>query len=119
MALLAFVAPIIPGKLDQWRMFTSELHGGRLRDFTASRRQLGIHERTFLQSTPQGDFVIVTIEGDNPASALKRFGASNDEFTRWFIQQVKEIHGFDLGQPDAMAVPELVLDSHAGGIAQR
>jgi hypothetical protein len=35
-----------------------------------SRRQAGVRERTFLQSTPIGDFVIVTLEGDDPIADL-------------------------------------------------
>jgi hypothetical protein len=119
MALLAFAAPIMPGKTDQWKQFIGELRGSRFRDYSASRRQLGVHERAFFQSTPQGDFVIVTLEGNDPAGALKRLGASNDEFTHWFVQQVKEIHGLDLTHPENMAVPELGIDSQAGGISPR
>ena len=27
----------------------------------------GVHERTYLQETPAGDFIILTFEGENPA----------------------------------------------------
>ena len=40
-----------------------------------------------------GDFVIVTLEGEDPQGAFARFGSGSDEFTRWFLQQVKELHG--------------------------
>ena len=32
-----------------------------------SRENAGVHERTFLKETPNGDFVISTFEGENPA----------------------------------------------------
>ena len=98
MALIAFVAPILPGKTEGWRKFMAELRGSRFREFSESRRRIGVQERTYLQSTPQGDFVIITLEGDDPAGAFQRFASGNDEFTKWFVQQAKEYHGFDLGQ---------------------
>ncbi|MBI4493202.1 MAG: hypothetical protein HY690_10470 [Chloroflexi bacterium] len=114
MALMAIVVPILPGKTAQWRRFADELRGPRHADYAASRRHLGVRERAFFQSTPQGDLVIVTLEGDDPVGAFQRFAASNDEFTRWFVQQVKEIHDFDLTQPPPGPMPELAIDSHAG-----
>ena len=112
MALLVTAAPILPGKTDQWRQFIAELNGPRRREFEESRQRAGVHERTFLQQTPQGDLVIATFEGEDPAGALGRMATSDDEFTRWFLQQVADIHGVDPEQ--AMpALPELVVDSQA------
>ncbi|MHB1004701.1 MAG: hypothetical protein ACYC3S_03545 [Chloroflexota bacterium] len=118
MALFVIPVPILPGKTEQWHSFIGELKGSRFRDFQESRRRLGVHEQTFFQSTPQGDMVIVSLEGDNPAEAFQRFGNVDDDFTRWFLRQVKEIHGLDLRQPPQGAMPEMVLDSHAGGLRQ-
>jgi hypothetical protein len=111
MALFAVAIPILPGKTEQWRRFIGELNGPRHGEFEASRRRLGVHERTFLQSTPMGDMVLVTLEGEDPQGAMARFGATNDEFTRWFVQQVKDLHGVDLTQPMPGALPEQVADS--------
>jgi hypothetical protein len=58
-----------------------------------------------------GDFVIVTLEGDDPVSAFKNFGTGNDDFTNWFFESVNEIHGFDLRKPPEGPLPELVVDS--------
>ncbi|MHB1132335.1 MAG: hypothetical protein ACYC4L_08110 [Chloroflexota bacterium] len=120
MALMAFVAPILPGKTEQWRRFMDEVRGQRLREFTESRRRVGLHERTFFQSTPQGDFVIVTLEGDDPAGSFQRMATLDDDFTKWFMQQAREVHGIDLSQGmPAGAAPELVIDTRAGGMSQR
>lgn len=110
MALFAVAFPIPADKMDQWRRFTGELNGARKAEYQASRRQSGMHERAFLQQTPQGDMVIVTAEGEDPGAAMATFAQGSDPFTAWFLAQVKEIHGVDLrnlpGPP-----PELVVDS--------
>ena len=38
-------------------------------NFAASRTEAGVHERSFLQETPAGDFVILTFEGDDSHEA--------------------------------------------------
>ena len=92
MSLIAFVTPILPGKRGQWDAFMAEITGPRRAEYDASRHRLGVHERTFLQETPMGDFVIVTVEGDSPMEAVGAFANSDDDFTRWFVQQVQEVH---------------------------
>ena len=90
MALFAITVPSLPGKTQEWRRFVDELRGTRLANFKASRRQgFGARERTFYQTTPMGDFVIVTLEGENPAAAMAKFGAGTDAFTRWFVSRSK------------------------------
>jgi hypothetical protein len=111
MALLAMAVPIAPGKTEHWKRFMVELKGPRLADFKASRQKLGVHERTFLQSTPMGDFVVVTLEGADPAGAVARVGPGPDDFTKWFMKEVKEIHGMDLSAPPPGPLPEMVIDS--------
>src|SRR5436309_10186160 len=110
MALFAVALPIPPGKMDQWRRFTADLNGARNAEYKASRERAGVRERAFLQQTPHGDMVILTLEGENPGGAMAAFAQGNDPFTEWFIVQVKEIHGIDLlnlpGPP-----PEMVVDS--------
>ncbi len=114
MSLMAVAFPILPGKTGEWRTWMEELNSTHREDFVASRRAAGVHERTFLQSTPQGELLIVTLEGDDPAAAIAAFGAGQDEFTRWFIQQVKETHGLDLTQPLPGPLPEPIVDSEGG-----
>lgn len=109
--LITMAVPILPGKTEQWRKFINELNGSRHDDYVASRKKLDVHERTFFQQTPMGDLVIVTLEGEEPEKAFIDFGAGTDEFTKWFVQQVKEIHGFDLKNPPEGPMPELVVDS--------
>ena len=111
MAFQVVAIPVLPGKSEQLTAFVEQLNGPRKREFQESRRRLGIRERAFRQQTPQGELVILAIEGDDPMAAFAQFGSANDEFTRWFVQQVKEIHGLDLTQPPPGPPPTLMVDS--------
>lgn len=112
--LMAVAFPILPGKTADWRTWMEELNGPRREEFDESRRRAGVRERTFLQSTPMGDLVIVTLEGDDPGEAFGKMMSSTDAFTTWFLELAKEMHGFD---PSAVATgspSELVLDTDRG-----
>lgn len=113
MALFAIAVPIVPGKTEDTIAFTKEIMGGHHEAFKKSRQEMGVRERTFLQKTPMGDMVIVTLEGDNPQEAMKKFGQGDDEFTKWFVEKVKEVHGMDLTQPLPGELPVMVADSEA------
>ena len=111
MTLGAAAFPILPGKTDEWRNFIGELNGSRRAEYVANRKELGVHERTFLQPTPMGDLVVITLEGDDPAAAFTKLSGMTDPFSTWFRAQVKEIHGFDLAEVAAGPMPALVVDS--------
>ena len=113
MALFALVAPILPGKTEAWKSFMHSLKTTHHAAFLATRKELGVRERTFLQSTPHGDLVIVTLEGENPAAAFGRFASVGGAFAEWMRGEVLAIHGFDLAAPPPGPLPELVIDSGA------
>jgi hypothetical protein len=115
LVLNAVAFPILPGKTAEWRDFVGELNGARHAEFVESRRRAGVHERTFLQSTPMGDLVIVTLEGDDPARSFGQITSATDAFTVWFLERAKAVHGVDLAAPMTGSPSELVLDS--GGVA--
>jgi hypothetical protein len=50
------------------------------------------------------------VEGDSPMEAVGAFANSDDDFTRWFVQQVQEVHGFDLRIPPENP-PRLIIES--------
>jgi hypothetical protein len=109
--LMAVAFPILPGKTDEWRAFMEELKGPRREEFDESRRRAGVRERAFLQSTPMGDLVIVTLEGDDAGEAFGKMMSSADAFTTWFAEQTREIHGVDLTLPMTGSPSELVIDT--------
>ncbi len=113
MTLFAVAMPLVPGKTEEWRAWLKEVLGARKAEFVASRRAVGARERTFLQSTPMGDMVIVTLEADDPASAFARMVAADDDFSHWFMAKVAEFHGVDLTQGLPPNMSTLVIDSEA------
>ena len=116
MPMMAAVFPIVPGKTDEWRTWIAELNGPRRAEFEASRRSVGVHERTYLQSTPMGDLVIITIEGDDPARSFGQLASADDEFTKWFIAKASAFHGFDMSQSAGGDPSELVIDSDRSAV---
>ena len=111
MPSMAVAFPILPGKTPEWRAWMEELNGARRAEFVESRRRAGVHERTYLQSTPMGDLVIVTLEGDDPAGGFGKMMAANDEFTAWFIGKAQAVHGVDLSAPMTEAPSHLMIDT--------
>ena len=111
MELIAAAFPILPGKTEDWRRWIAELNGSRREEFAESRRRLGIHERVFLQATPMGDLVLVTIEGEDPSGAFRALATQEDPFSVWFRDRVREYHGVDLAEVAETPMPEKVLDS--------
>ena len=112
MALMAVVFPILPGKTGEWREFIADLNGPRSSEFKRSREEAGVHERTFLQSTPMGDLVIVTLEGDDPAGAYGLMSSDKSPFGTWFRERAEALHGVDLTATPMVGSPsELVADT--------
>ena len=107
MALMAMCMPILPGKKDMWKAMIDQVKQDP--NFVGAREAAGVHERTFLQETPHGDFVILTFEGDNPEAGFAQIMANMPPD---FAAFAKEVHGLDAeGPPPAM--PTLVFDSRA------
>ena len=111
MPMMAVAFPILPGKTAEWRTFVDDLNGSRREEFVESRRRVGVHERTFLQQTPTGDLVIVTLEGDDPGQAFGQMMSSTDAFTAWFIERATAVHGIDPSEKTSSPPPELVVDT--------
>jgi hypothetical protein len=109
--LFAISIPVLKGKTEQLKNFSNDLNGRYKKEFNESRKKLGVQESTFLQSTPEGDVVIVTLEGKDPETAFQKFGQGTDEFTKWFVAQAKEIHGIDISQKPAFELPKLITET--------
>ena len=109
--LFAMAIPVLQGQEQEWQNFAHDLKDTYYEEFQASRRKLGVRERAFLQQTPMGEMVIVTLEGDNPEKAFEDFAKGNDAFTKWFMDSVKRLHGVDLSAPPPGPLPTMIVDS--------
>lgn len=109
--LLAMAIPVLQGQEQEMQKFATDLKDNHYEEFQASRRKLGVRERAFLQQTPMGHLVIVTLEGEDPEKAFADFAKENNAFTKWFMESVKKIHGLDLTAPPPGPPPTLIVDS--------
>ena len=109
MALIALCFPIVPGKKAKWQEMASQFSKEPLKSkMDASRAAAGVHERTYLQETPKGDLVIVTLEGATPFESFGKVLAdpAMADFAKW----AADVHGLDPNAPSS-APPKLVYDS--------
>lgn len=97
MPALTFSAPILPGKTEAWKQAVAEMKGARNSEYQESRRRMGIvREVVSLQQTPDGDSVVVFLEGDDPAGVVPKYLSSSAPFDKWFSETVLiGVHGMD------------------------
>lgn len=97
---LAFSAPPLgPGKTDEYLKFSAEA-SSRMTEFSDARQGYGITvDRSYLNRTPIGDFVVVYLEGDDPMAGNQAFATSSHPFDVWFRGQVTDILGIDFTEP--------------------
>ena len=110
MALLSMCLPILPGKKDKWQQMMVTINEASAKaEMDKSREEAGVHERTFLQETPDGDFVILTFEVEYPAESLgKIMSSAPEEFAAFAL----DVHGLDMKAPPP-PLPQLVYDRRA------
>ena len=90
--------PVLPGK--DARVIANELQR-RPAEYAESRRKQGVTmERVYLQTTPMGQFVVAYIESTSAfAEASAVLVQSTLDIDKFFIDNVREIHGIDLTAP--------------------
>src|SRR5688572_15069129 len=97
MERVCFMLPIFPGKTEEARRFVAEMGGPRWAEYDRSQRRLGIEEEEwFLTSLPSGDYFIFLMRGHDFARVIALMAQSNDEYDRWFKQQLIDLVGIDL-----------------------
>ena len=99
--MLAFAAPLVPGKDDDFTTFTGDLHASRAADFAAlnERHGLTMHQ-AWLQPNPDGSkLVVVVLDGDGADGFFAAIAKSDDPDDQWFREVISNVHGFDLSQP--------------------
>jgi hypothetical protein len=96
----AFVNPIKPGKVNEWRGHVKEMTTTQRAAWQASRKKLGLTEKVWLQQTPMGDFAVVYWEAPDIGKVFHEFLTSSDPFDKWFRDKVLiDVHGMDPSAP--------------------
>ena len=100
MPVTTFAVPILPGKTESWKEAAASLTSDRKADFDDFNRRFKISRHVAsLQQTPQGDFAVVYIEGDDPDNVLGEMQQSEHPFERWFVATFfEDIHGITSSQ---------------------
>jgi len=112
MASYAFVVPILQGKTEAVRRLAAETSGPRRVEVEEFQRRVGITRQTvWIQQTSQGDMAVVYLEADDPGRMFQELASSDKPFDRWYLQQLKELHGIDPSQPPPPN--ELIFDWRA------
>ena len=110
-----FAMPLVPGGDETVRGMREEVLGPRRSEYQESRRRLGINEeRTWIQSTPDGEMVLVYLDAEDPQRALQGMAESQEPFDVWFRQYIQDAHGVDIASEQAPS-PESVLEWRAPG----
>ena len=101
MPALTFAVPLLPGSTETWKQAAAEMIGPRKSEYEESRRRMGIsREVVSLQRTPEGDYVVVCLEGDDPGGLVGRYLNSDAPFDQWFADTIlKGTHGLDASEP--------------------
>ena len=104
------VAPILDGKLEAWKAWTTELNGPRQSEFKSFNARYGLtRHAAWLAETPMGPLVVAQHEGSGADEFMANLGSSNESFDQWFAGKVKELHGLDVNAPTPGPVPELYI----------
>jgi hypothetical protein len=100
MTEIVFAIPIMRGKEDLDREMRNEMAGARREEYDAALKDAGItRQAVWHQQLPDGGtLAIVYIEATDP-EAHQRFVSSDSDISRWFVQQMQEVHGRDVSQP--------------------
>ena len=99
MAEIVFAIPVVAGKEELDRQVMDEMANSRREEYEAALKDAGItRQAVWHQQTPGGTIALVYIEADNPEAA-QRFTSSDADISRWFVEQMQEVHGVDVSQP--------------------
>jgi hypothetical protein len=111
MAIFNGVFPILPGKEQGGRDFAAAVIGERRKEFEALQTTSGITRETWaLQETPMGSFMLVWFEAPDIEKAFTDLATAGNEFSTWFLGQVKDVTGLDLGAPPESPLPDVLVD---------
>lgn len=103
---VTFAAPILPGKMEEWKKWVWTIANERINEYEESRKKAGVKkEVVWVHHTPQGDMITLYVEAKDIEKMVEHFAKSQAPFDVWFREKVKEYHGFDM--TETTPLPEL------------
>ena len=110
MPAMTFVAPLLPGKEEEWRRFVQEVVEERIHEFEQLRQRLGIrNESVWLTRTTMGESVIAYLEVDAPEWIAPALASSKVPFDVWVKERLLEFHGHAFIHAPRRAAAELIF----------
>lgn len=97
-----FVIPVLPEKIDRMKHFWNELKTGRAEEIDSYMRSIGQSRLAeFLQTLPQGDFLVTYVkEAADPGTTFRESRKLDTPAARFVRDGFREFTGFDLTDPD-------------------
>ena len=109
MTEIVFAIPIMRGKEEPDREMRNEMAGPRREEYDAALKEAGItRQAVWHQQQPDGGTLAIVYIEASDLDAHQRFVTSDSDISRWFVQQMQEVHGRDVSQPPLPV--ELIVD---------
>jgi hypothetical protein len=100
MTEIVFAIPIMQGKEEADRRTRAEMAGARREEYEAALKDAGItRQAVWHQQMPGGGVLAIVYTEATDPDAHQRFVSSDAEISRWFLQQMQEVHGRDVSLP--------------------
>jgi hypothetical protein len=110
MPAMTFVAPLLPGKEEEWRRFVQEVVEERLPEYEQLRQRLGIRdESVWFARTKAGETVIAYLEVEAPEWIASALATSEAPFDVWLKERLLEFHGHALVHAPRRAAAKLIF----------
>jgi len=94
------VAPILEGKLEGWKTWTTDFVQSKKSEFDAFNKRYGLTRHDiWMAETPNGPVAVVLHEGPGGDSFMQKLGQSDNSFDKAMAANIMEFHGMDLNSP--------------------
>ena len=96
---------------EPWRRFLQELSGPRYKEYTESRRHLGIFAESVWLAPKRsgGGIAVVYLEAEDLERALRKLAASDFPFDSWYGTEMCKLFGCDFARLPRVAGGELLF----------
>ena len=100
------VAPILEGKLEDWKKWTSGFTGSNKVEFADFNKRYGLTRNdVWLTQTPGGPTAVVLLEGSGSDTFMQKVGHSENPYDKSFVKAIEGFHGMDLNSPPTGPMP--------------